>query len=98
MRLSNKLVLATLNRDKYEEFKTLFSAYPDLELVMADQYLRNPEKLALVETYDTYLENALAKARLANQGSHYPTLADDSGLEVEALGGKPGARSHRYAS
>jgi XTP/dITP diphosphohydrolase len=98
MRLSNKILLATLNRNKYEEFRTLFSAYPDIELVMADQFLRNPEKLALVETHDTYLENAIAKARLANQGAHYPALADDSGLEVEALGGKPGVRSHRYAS
>jgi XTP/dITP diphosphohydrolase len=97
MRLSNKILLATLNRGKFEEFRTLFSAYPEIELVMADQFLRNPEKLALVETHDTYLENAMAKARLANQGSHYPTLADDSGLEVEALGGKPGVRSHRYA-
>lgn len=98
MRLSNKILLATLNRDKFEEFRTLYSAYPDIELVMADQLLRNPQKLGLVETHDTYLENALAKARLANQGSHYPSLADDSGLEVDALGGKPGVRSHRYAS
>lgn len=98
MRLSNKILLATLNRDKFEEFRTLFSAYPDIELVMADQLLRNPEKLALVETHDTYLENAVAKARLANTGSHYPSLADDSGLEVDALGGKPGVRSHRFAS
>ncbi len=98
MRQSNKILLATLNRHKYEEFRTLFSAYPDAELVMADQFIRNPEKLALVEEYDTYLENALAKARLANQGAHYPTLADDSGLEVDALGGKPGVRSHRFAS
>ena len=98
MRLSNKILLATLNRDKFEEFRTLFSAYPDIEIAMAGEYLRNPEKLALVETHDTYLENALAKARLANQGAHYPALADDSGLEVDALGGKPGVRSHRYAS
>jgi XTP/dITP diphosphohydrolase len=98
MRLSNKILLATLNRDKFEEFRTLFSAYPDVELVMADQFLRNPEKLGFVETHDTYIENAMAKARLANQGAHYATLADDSGLEVEALGGKPGVRSHRYAS
>lgn len=98
MRKSNQILLATLNRSKYEEFKTLFSAYPDIELVMADQFLRNPEKLALVENFDSYLENAVAKARLANQGAHYPSLADDSGLEVEALGGKPGVRSHRYAA
>jgi len=98
MRLSNKIILATLNRGKFEEFRTLFSAYPDIELGIASDYLRNPEKLALVETFNTYSENAIAKARLANQGAHYPTLADDSGLEVDILEGKPGVHSHRYAS
>src|SRR4051812_7049512 len=98
MRLSNRILLATLNRDKFEEFRTLFSAYPDIELVTAESILRNPERLAYVERYDTYLENSMAKARLANQGSHFPTLADDSGLEVEGLDWKPGVRSHRYAT
>ncbi|MGZ3699073.1 MAG: RdgB/HAM1 family non-canonical purine NTP pyrophosphatase, partial [Bdellovibrionota bacterium] len=58
----------------------------------------NPEGLAHSERHSTYLENASAKARLANQGTHFPTIADDSGLEVDALGGKPGVRSHRYAT
>ncbi len=97
MRLSPKIVLATTNRDKFEEFVQLFEAYPDIELVRANDVLRNAEKLALVEFHETYLENAVAKARLANHGAHYPALADDSGLEVMGLEGKPGVRSHRYA-
>lgn len=98
MRLSNKIVLASLNREKFEEFGSLFKPYPEIELVLAEQVMRNAERLQFAERYETYLENATAKARLANQACHYPTLADDSGLEVEALGGKPGVRSHRYAT
>lgn len=97
MRLSNKIVLASLNREKFEEFKALLAAYPEIELLPADELIRNPGGLKTVEKHETYLENSLAKARLANQASHYPALADDSGLEVEALDGKPGVRSHRYA-
>jgi XTP/dITP diphosphohydrolase len=98
MRLVKQVLLATENRGKFDEFKTLFTSYPEVDLRMANQFLRNTEGLQFVERYDTYLENALAKARFVNQGAHYPSLADDSGLEVEALGGKPGVRSHRYAS
>jgi XTP/dITP diphosphohydrolase len=100
MRLSNKVLLATTNRHKFEEFKTLLSAYddPELDLVPAEELVKNPERLGLVERHDTYLENAVAKARLANGCAHYPTLADDSGLEVEGLDGKPGVRSHRFAT
>jgi XTP/dITP diphosphohydrolase len=50
-----------------------------------------------VETSDHYYDNAVAKARACNHGCHYPSLADDSGLEVDFLGGKPGIRSHRFA-
>lgn len=98
MRLSEKIVLASSNREKLEEFRSIFEAYPEVEIVPAHEILRNVEKLQFAERYDTYLENALAKGRLGNQGSHYPTLADDSGLECDALDGKPGVRSHRYAS
>ncbi|MBC7692496.1 MAG: RdgB/HAM1 family non-canonical purine NTP pyrophosphatase [Methylotenera sp.] len=97
MRKSNLIVLASTNADKYREFKSLLSAYPEIELATADGYVRNPGKIGFAEQYDTYLENAAAKARLVNLGSHYPSLADDSGLEIDALGGKPGVRSHRYA-
>jgi len=98
MRLVNKIVLATLNENKFDEFKALFSAYAEIELLKASSIMRNAAKLSYAERHDTYLENAIAKARLAHMGCHYPCLADDSGLEVEALQGKPGVRSHRYAT
>ena len=97
MRTTHKVVLATLNRGKFDEFKELFSGYRDIELVPASPLIRNGRKLGFVENHQTYLENAVAKARIANMACHYPTLADDSGLEVAALGGKPGVQSHRFA-
>lgn len=98
MRLSHTMLLASLNRHKFEEFSALLAHYPGIELEPAQRYLRNPEGLKFSERHETYLENAIAKARLVNQGSHYPALGDDSGLEVDALGGRPGVRSHRYAT
>lgn len=97
MRLSNQLVLASLNRHKLEEFQSLFSSFPEISLVPAEKLLRNPDGLERVEQHSTYLENAVAKARLVNQGCHYPALGDDSGLEVRAFNGMPGVRSRRFA-
>lgn len=97
MRLANKVVLASTNRQKFDEFQCIMAAYPEIELVPASELIRNPDGLAKVEFHNTYLENAIAKARLANQSCHYPSLSDDSGLEVDFLDGKPGVRSHRFA-
>lgn len=97
MRLSHQIVLASTNPDKFREFSSLFKAYPEVELISPEGLIRNSEKLAFAEIHSTYLENSIAKARLANQASHLPSLADDTGLEVNALGGKPGVKSHRYA-
>ncbi len=98
MRLAQTVVLATLNRGKFEEFSALMATYcPELKLAPPQEFVRNAEGLKQVEKYSTYLENASAKARLIQMGCHYPTLADDSGLEVDALSGKPGVRSHRFA-
>ena len=98
MRLAHQIVLATLNHDKLLEFKALFSSQPEIELISAEEVIRNASKINTVEVHSTLLENAVAKARLANQASHYPSLADDSGLEVEALNGRPGVHTHRYAT
>ena len=97
MRLANTIVLASTNRHKFEEFETLFKKYPELTIAPVQDFIRNSDKLGLVETSDQYLENAMAKARASNHGCHYPSLADDSGLEVMVLEGRPGVRSHRYA-
>ena len=75
MRLSNKVLLATENRDKYDEFHALFAAYPEIELIMAKDALRNTGNLRFVETHNTYLDNAVAKARFVNLAAHYPALA-----------------------
>jgi XTP/dITP diphosphohydrolase len=98
MRASNIIVLASTNRHKYEEFESLFKKYPELKIAPIQDYIRNSDKLALVETSDQYFENALAKARTCNHGCHYPSLADDSGLEVMALEGRPGVRSNRFST
>ena len=97
MRMANVMVLASTNRHKFEEFKELLSRYPGIELHPVQDHIRNSDKLGLVETSDHYYDNAIAKARACNQGCHYPSLADDSGLEVDALGGKPGVHPHRFA-
>jgi XTP/dITP diphosphohydrolase len=95
MRASPKIVFASTNYDKFREMKALVAKYPGVELISPDGLVRNADKIGVVETHSTYLENAVAKARLVNQGCHYPTLADDSGVEVFALDGQPGVRSAR---
>jgi XTP/dITP diphosphohydrolase len=97
MRKVDTLVLATTNRHKFEEFQVLFKKFPEVEVAPIDHFIRNADKLSLVETANDYYENALAKARTCNLGCHYPSLADDSGIEIDALQGKPGVRSHRFA-
>lgn len=95
MRASSKIVFASTNLNKLQEMKALLAKVPGIELVSPVGLLRNAEKIGAVETFSTYAENAAAKARLVNQGCHYPALADDSGLEVFALDGRPGVRSAR---
>jgi XTP/dITP diphosphohydrolase len=97
MRISNQIVLASTNLSKYQEMKALLSSYPELELIRANDVLRNADKIGAVETFDTYAQNAAAKARLVNQGCHFPAIADDSGLEVLALEKRPGVHSARYS-
>jgi XTP/dITP diphosphohydrolase len=98
MRQVHQLVFASNSVDKFREFESLLKALPGVELIPAESVIRNAEKIGAAETHSTYLENASAKARLANQGCHYPCFADDTGLEVEALDGKPGIHTARFAS
>ena len=87
-----KLVLASNNAKKLLELQALFSPL-GIELVTQGSLgIAEAE-----EPFDTFAENALAKARHAARLSGLPALADDSGLSVEALGGAPGVRSARYA-
>jgi len=90
-----RVVVATRNRGKLRELMPLLSgAGLGLDLVTIDELAPDAE---LREDGDTFEANALAKARQAAQATGLPALADDSGLEVDALGGAPGVYSARYA-
>ena len=67
---------------------------PDVELLSLDEVAPD---LELEEPFDTFEANALAKARAVFVATRMPAIADDSGIEVDALGGAPGVRSARYA-
>jgi XTP/dITP diphosphohydrolase len=83
------VVLATRNAHKLREFRRLL---PGIELAPLPDEVELPP-----ETGETFAENALEKARAAAAATGAPALADDSGIEAEALGGRPGVRSARYA-
>ena len=89
-----KMVLATSNRGKLAEFQSLLAGLP-FELVSATDLLG--ERWTVDEDGDTFEANARKKAREVAQATGVLTLADDSGLAVDALGGAPGVRSARYA-
>lgn len=89
-----KLLIATRNKHKLEEIRQTF-ALPGLVLLAADDVPGLPEEV--VEDAETFEGNALKKARELCRASGLWTLADDSGLEVEALNQAPGVYSARYA-
>ncbi|MCL4396007.1 MAG: XTP/dITP diphosphatase [Chloroflexi bacterium] len=88
-----RLLIATHNRGKVAEYQELLAGLP-FELVSLDQVGIADE---VEENGSTFAENARAKAVEYARRSGMPALADDSGLEVDALGGEPGVRSNRYA-
>ncbi len=87
-----RLLIATTNPAKLSEYRILLRDHP-LEVVSLRevQIAESPD-----ETGATFAENALLKARFYFERSEIPTLADDGGLEVDALGGGPGVKSHRW--
>ncbi len=87
-----ELLIATLNRGKREEIRALLADLPLRLITPADLRL----ELTVTEDGETYAENARKKALAFARRSGWPALADDSGLEVELLGGAPGLRSARY--
>jgi XTP/dITP diphosphohydrolase len=86
------LVVASANPGKLREFKSLLEGLPFELTSLAELNLPSPE-----ETGSSFLENATLKARHAAHLSGFTAVADDSGLEVDALGGAPGLHSARYA-
>jgi XTP/dITP diphosphohydrolase len=90
--LPARLVLATGNAGKLRELREILAPWR-VEVLPLSAFTDS----AAEETGTTFAENALLKARYAAKVSGLPAIADDSGLEVDALGGAPGIRSARYA-
>ena len=88
-----RIVVATRNPGKLREIREALAGLP-VELVAADEIPGAPE---VEELGETFFDNAAQKALALARHSGLPALADDSGLEVEALGGAPGVYSARYA-
>jgi len=89
-----KVILATSNKHKFFEIKNiLLPEELGIELIFGGELVDG----APAETGSTFFENALIKARFYGQKTNMPSLADDSGLVVPALGGKPGIMSARFA-
>ncbi len=87
-----RLVFATRNRGKLAELRALLADMPIDVLSLDDVEVPEVE-----ETETTFAGNAALKARAVNAATGLPALADDSGLEVDALDGAPGVQSARYA-
>ena len=88
-----KLLVATRNKDKMKEIKQLFSG-TDIEVISIEEYSDMPE---VIEDCDTLEGNARKKAQETAEFTGLHTLADDTGLFVDALNGEPGVYSARYA-
>jgi len=89
-----RILIATMNTGKLREYERLLAEVPGLEL---ETMAALPEPIDVVEDRDTFRGNALKKAMEIATVAGMPCLADDSGLEVDALGGRPGVYSARYA-
>jgi len=90
--IKEKIVLASGNLNKAREINALLRN-TSYEIISQSKF----NVIEADETGTTFLENALIKARNAAQHTKYPIIADDSGIEVDALDGKPGVFSSRYA-
>jgi XTP/dITP diphosphohydrolase len=92
--VKHSLVVATNNRGKLDELRHLLSDM-NVEVLSLGDVSTKP--IHVVEDGDTFEANAIKKAREVAEATMMLTIADDSGLEVEALGGAPGVRSARFA-
>jgi len=88
-----RVVLATTNPHKVEEFRAIYADLPVTLVTPADLGLH----VSVEETGTTFERNAILKAIAFAEAAGLPALADDSGLEIDALGGEPGVYSARWA-
>ncbi|HEV2671856.1 MAG TPA: non-canonical purine NTP pyrophosphatase [Gemmatimonadales bacterium] len=92
-----KLLVGTRSTGKMREIRELLSGLPFEISFPADRLMEQLPDEADLERSTSYVENAVAKARYFATRGGMPTVADDSGIEVEALGGAPGPRSARWS-
>ncbi len=92
-RSQKNLILATRNQDKILEIKDMLSGL-NIDIVTLDSFPEIPE---IIEDGDTLEANAEKKAREIHQATGLPSLADDTGLEVDFINGDPGVYSSRFA-
>lgn len=95
--MPHRLLIATGNPGKIREFRELFDAHVDSQWELVAPAEVGLQGFTVVEDGQTYAQNAGRKARSYSNASGLPALADDSGLEVDALDGAPGLYSARYA-
>lgn len=88
-----KIVLASNNKGKLAELQSMLEPL-GVELIAQSQLFTGEAE----EPYDTFVENALAKARFASSHTGLPAIADDAGMCVEAFGGQPGVQTAYYAT
>ena len=93
-----RLLLATRSGHKLHEIRTILQRVPALQFVdLNDVGVPWSEGEEDIEAFDSFRENAVAKARYFHRLTGLPTIADDSGIVVDALGGAPGVHSKRFA-
>ena len=92
------LVLATRSTHKIREIRRILEGVPDLRVLdLTEASVRYDAAEEDLEPYDTFEENATSKASHFQGITGLPTVADDSGIEIDLLGGAPGVRSKRFA-
>lgn len=95
--LTGPILVATRSAHKLDEIRRMLAHVPVRVVGIADLGLPELAEETELEPFDTFAANALSKARYFHHRAGVPTLADDSGLCVDALGGAPGVRTKRFA-
>jgi len=95
--VTDRVLLATRSEGKLRELRALFAGYSIDVVDLRTEGVLETDAEDDLEQYESFNENALAKGRYFNALSGLPVVADDSGLEVRALGGVPGVRSKRWS-
>ena len=96
--MSADVLVATRSDDKLREIQQITASLSDLRLLTLDDAgIEWSEQEEVLEEFESFEENALAKARYFHRRSGLPVMADDSGLCVDALGGAPGVLTKRFS-